>query len=123
LGLPEEDLKSAALKSAAASEFQAWLAANPPPIVTVGQVADHVEHARDVAGVDHIGLGGDFDGTMYLPEGLQDVSGYPRLLAELSGRGWTQGDLDKLAGRNIVRVLREAEHLAQEPLWPLSPAR
>ncbi|HEX5205395.1 MAG TPA: membrane dipeptidase, partial [Actinoplanes sp.] len=92
-------------------------------VVTVAQVADHVEHARDVAGVDHVGLGGDFDGTTDLPEGLSDVAGYPRLLAELAARGWSGADLDKLAGRNILRVLGEAERLAQEPLWPASPAR
>ncbi|WP_433361645.1 dipeptidase [Actinoplanes sp. CA-142083] len=103
--------------------FRAWVAANPRPVVTVAQVADHVDHARDVAGVDHVGLGGDFDGTTELPDGLSDVSGYPRLLTELSSRGWSEADLDKLAGRNILRVLREAERLAQEPLWPLSPAR
>jgi len=68
-------------------------------------------------------MGGDFDGTIDLPAGLEDVSGYPRLLAELSGRGWSDRDLDKLAGGNILRVLREAERLAQEPLWPLTPAR
>jgi membrane dipeptidase len=101
----------------------AWVAANPRPVVTVAQVAEHVEHARDVAGVDHVGLGGDFDGTTDLPEDLSDVSGYPRLLAELTSRGWSGADLDKLAGRNILRVLREAERLAQEPLWPASPAR
>jgi membrane dipeptidase len=103
--------------------FRAWAGANPKPVVTVAQVADHVEHARDVAGLAHIGLGGDFDGTIELPEGLADVSGYPRLLAELTARGWPEADLDKLAGANILRVLREAENLAQEPLWPLSPAR
>jgi membrane dipeptidase len=103
--------------------FRAWLAANPRPVVTIAQVADHVDHARDVAGVDHVGLGGDFDGTTELPDGLSDVSGYPRLLAVLASRGWSGTDLDKLAGRNILRVLRESELLAQEPLWPLSPAR
>lgn len=103
--------------------FQAWVAANPRPVVTVAQVADHVEHARDVAGVDHVGLGGDFDGTTELPEGLTDVSGYPRLLDELSSRGWSDADLDKLAGRNVLRVLRECERVAQEPLWPPTPAR
>ncbi|HEX5204990.1 MAG TPA: dipeptidase [Actinoplanes sp.] len=107
----------------AAPAFRAWVAANPRPVVTVAQVADHVEHARDVAGVDHVGLGGDFDGTTDLPEGLSDVAGYPRLLAELATRGWSGADLDKLAGRNILRVLGEAERLAQEPLWPASPAR
>ena len=103
--------------------FAAWVAANPRPPVTVAHVADHVEHARDVAGVDHIGLGGDYDGTTELPDDMADVSTYPRLLAELSNRGWSAGDLDKLAGRNVLRVLRESERLAQEPLWPLSPAR
>jgi membrane dipeptidase len=100
-----------------------WLAANPRPAATVTQVADHVEHARDVAGVDHIGLGGDFDGTDALPVGLEDVSTYPRLLAELANRGWSEPDLEKLTGRNVLRVLRETEQLAEEPLWPLSPAR
>jgi len=103
--------------------LRAWLAANPKPAATVAQVADHVEHARDVAGVDHVGIGGDFDGTTELPDGLADVSGYPRLLAELTSRGWSEADLGKLAGGNILRVLRDSERLAQEPLWPLSPAR
>jgi membrane dipeptidase len=103
--------------------FRAWASVNPRPVVTIAQVADHIDHARDVAGIDHVGLGGDYDGTTDLPEGLTDVSGYPRLLAELSTRGWSDADLDKLTGRNILRVLRESERLAQEPLWPLSPAR
>ena len=103
--------------------FRAWAAANPQPVVTVAQVADHVEHARDVAGVEHVGLGGDFDGTTQLPRGLEDVAGYPRLMAELSGRGWSEAELGRLAGGNILRVLRETERMAQEPLWPLSPAR
>jgi membrane dipeptidase len=95
-----------------------WLSANPRPVVTIAEVADHVEHARDVAGVDHIGLGGDFDGTTELPEGLNDVSGYPRLFDELSRRGWSPADLDKLAAANMLRVLREAEKAASEPMWP-----
>jgi membrane dipeptidase len=98
--------------------FASWLSANPQPVVTVAQVADQVEHAREVAGVDHIGLGGDFDGTTELPDGLSDVSGYPRLLAELSGRGWPEDDLDKLAAGNMLRVLRESERAAAEPMWP-----
>lgn len=98
--------------------FRPWLAANPRPAVTAAQVADHVEHAREVAGVDHVGLGGDYDGTIELPIDMPDVSGYPRLLAELSGRGWSAADLDKLAGGNILRVLRDAERLAENPLWP-----
>jgi membrane dipeptidase len=98
--------------------FRPWLAANPKPPVTVAQVADHVDHARDVAGVDHVGLGGDFDGTTELPDDLTDVSGYPRLLAELAARGWTEAELDKLAAGNVLRVLRDSERLAEEPMWP-----
>lgn len=104
-------------------DYASWLAANPRPPVTVAHVADHVEHARDVAGVDHVGLGGDYDGTPELPDGMGDVAGYPLLMAELRGRGWSDEDLDRLAAGNILRVLRESERLAQEPLWPLSPAR
>ncbi|HEY7272713.1 MAG TPA: dipeptidase [Actinoplanes sp.] len=98
--------------------FTAWLADHPRPTATVAQVADHVEHAREVAGVEHIGLGGDFDGTDTLPAGLDDVSGYPRLLAELAGRGWSEAELQALTGRNILRVLHESERRAEEPLWP-----
>lgn len=108
---------------AADPALKPWLDANPAPSATIGQVADHIEHAREAAGVDHIGLGGDYDGTDVLPVGLEDVSGYPRLLDELAGRGWTAPDLEKLTGRNMLRVLRESERLAAEPLWPLSPAR
>jgi membrane dipeptidase len=100
-----------------------WLAANPRPTATIGQVADHIDHAREVAGIDHIGIGGDFDGTDDLPAGLTDVSGYPRLLAELADRGWSESDLRALTGRNVLRVLREAERVADEPLWPTAPAR
>jgi membrane dipeptidase len=90
-----------------------WLAAHPRPTATLAQVADHVEHARAVAGVDHIGLGGDYDGVDVLPAGLEDVSGYPRLLAELARRGWPADDLEKLTGRNMLRVLAEAERVAE----------
>jgi membrane dipeptidase len=100
-----------------------WLAENPRPAATVAQVADHVEHARDVAGVDHVGLGGDFDGVDATPLGLDDVSGYPRLLAELADRGWSAADLEKLTGRNMLRVLRESEEAAAETLWPEVTAR
>jgi membrane dipeptidase len=100
-----------------------WLAGNPAPAATIAQVADHIEHAREAAGVDHIGLGGDYDGTDVLPVGLEDVSGYPRLLSELADRGWSGEELEKLTGRNMLRVLRDSEDLAAEPLWPLSPAR
>jgi membrane dipeptidase len=90
-----------------------WNAKNPPPKVPLGVVADHVEHALRVAGADHIGLGGDFDGTDALPEGLEDVSGYPRLFAELVRRGWSDADLQKLAQGNVLRVLERAEQVAK----------
>jgi membrane dipeptidase len=82
----------------------------PRPSVSV--VADHVEHVAAVAGPDHVGLGGDFDGTSFLPVGLEDVSGYPNLFAELIGRGWSEEHLAALANGNIRRVLREAERVA-----------
>jgi len=90
----------------------AWDAAHPAPRATVAQVADHVEHVRRVAGVDHVGIGGDFDGTTDLPAGLEDVSKYPALFTELARRGWTEGDLAKLAGGNVLRALGEAERVA-----------
>ncbi|HEY0247826.1 MAG TPA: dipeptidase [Gryllotalpicola sp.] len=93
-------------------EWGRWHAAGrngPEPRVTVAHVADHIEHARAVAGLEHIGLGGDFDGTTEFPEGLDGVDGYPRLLAELAGRGWTAAELAALSGGNILRVLRETD--------------
>jgi membrane dipeptidase len=86
---------------------------HPRPNATVAQVADHVEHVRAVAGVQHVGLGGDFDGTDQVPEGLSDVSRYPALVAELLGRGWSEADCALLASGNILRVLREAEQVAR----------
>jgi membrane dipeptidase len=97
--------------------MRSWRAAHPKPVATLAQVADHIEHVREVAGVDHIGLGGDFDGTPDVTVGLEDVSGYPRLLAELGVRGWPEPDLEKLTGRNMLRVMRVAEEAASEPLW------
>jgi membrane dipeptidase len=89
-----------------------WEAAHPAPKATLAQVADHVEHVRDVAGVDHVGIGGDFDGTDALPDGLTDVSCYPALFAELLDRGWSEEDCGLLAGGNLLRVMREAEAAA-----------
>jgi len=88
------------------------------PAATLADVADHVEHARAAAGVDHIGIGGDYDGTPVQPAGLENVSTYPALFDELATRGWSAGDLQKLAGRNILRVMRAVEDAATEPLWP-----
>lgn len=84
----------------------------PPPVATVDDVVAHVEHVRDVAGVDHIGLGGDYDGSRFMPVGLEDVSGYPRLFDALARRGWSDADLGRLAGANVLRVLRAADDFA-----------
>ena len=86
-----------------------WTKAHPQPKATLGQVADHIEHVRKVAGVDHVGIGSDFDGITDLVVGLEDVSKFPDLFAELSRRGWTDADLKKLAGENVLRVLKQAE--------------
>ena len=91
-----------------------WRARYPTPKATLGDVVKHVEHVREVAGVDHVGLGGDFDGTSTLPEGLEDVSGYPRLLAALADRGWSDDDLGKLTSGNLLRVWRAATEGARE---------
>ena len=88
-------------------------AADPRPKATLAQVAAHIEHVREVAGIEHVGLGGDFDGTFQLPDGLADVSCYPALLAELLSRGWTEDDCARLAGGNLLRVLRAAEDAAR----------
>ncbi|MEU8481745.1 dipeptidase [Streptomyces sp. NPDC048641] len=88
--------------------------AHPRPVATVSTVADHLDHMREVAGVDHIGIGGDYDGTAFLPDGLGDVSGYPNLIAELVDRGWSAPDLAKLTWQNAVRVLGAAEDVARD---------
>ena len=93
--------------------LEAWDAANPRPRATLAQVADHIEHVRAVAGVDHVGIGSDFDGIDTVPVGLEDVSKFPDLLAELARRGWSDADLAKLAGRNLLRVFHEAEAVAR----------
>jgi membrane dipeptidase len=95
-----------------AAAMAAWEAANPVPRATLGQVADHAEHVRRVAGVDHVGIGSDFDGIDQTPEGLSSVADFPRLFAELARRGWTDGELRKLAGENLLRVMERAEQVA-----------
>jgi membrane dipeptidase len=92
--------------------LKAWEAAHPRPAVTVTAVADHIEHVVKVAGHDHVGLGGDFDGISYTPEGLTGVESYPLIFAELIRRGWSDQDLAKLAGGNVLRALRQAEAVA-----------
>ncbi|MER6343353.1 dipeptidase [Streptomyces sp. NPDC001595] len=85
----------------------------PRPVATVATVADHLDHMREVAGIDHLGIGGDYDGTAFTPDGLDDVSGYPNLIAELLDRGWSKADLAKLTWQNAVRVLGAAEDVAR----------
>ncbi|QHC33433.1 dipeptidase [Streptomyces sp. HF10] len=86
----------------------------PRPVATVPVIADHLDHMREVAGIDHLGIGGDYDGTAFTPDGLSDVSGYPNLLAELLDRGWSKTDLAKLTWQNAVRVLGAAEDVARD---------
>ena len=84
----------------------------PQPNATLSQVADHIDHIRKVAGIDHIGLGGDFDGIDTVVDGLEDVSKYPALTAELLRRGYGDEDIKKILGLNILRVMRKAESVA-----------
>jgi len=85
------------------------------PSATIADVADHIDHMRELAGPDHVGIGGDFDGTEHLPAGLADVSCYPALFAELLDRGWSEADCGKLASGNILRVLRDGVDAAGVP--------
>ncbi|WP_370031410.1 dipeptidase [Qipengyuania mesophila] len=101
-GMPDE----------AAAQLAAWDAKNPMPDATVSDMADHIDHIRKVAGIDHIGIGGDYDGMPNGPIGMEDVAGYPALFVELAGRGYSQEDLEKIASRNVMRALRGAEAYA-----------
>ena len=89
--------------------YDEYALGSPAPRATLQDVVRHVEHIREVAGVEHVGLGGDYDGTATLPDGLEDVTGYPRLLAALAERGWSDEDLGRLTSGNILRVMRDAE--------------
>jgi membrane dipeptidase len=89
-----------------------WRQANPPPRATIGDVADHIDHIRAIAGIDHIGIGSDYDGISSTPEGLEDVSRFPYLLAELLRRGYSEQDVAKVAGLNVLRVMEAAEKVA-----------
>jgi membrane dipeptidase len=99
---------AAALKAGLA----AWAGANPAPRATIADAADHIDHIRKVAGIDHIGLGGDFDGITSVVEGLEDVSKYPALTAELLRRGYKDDDIKKILGLNILRVMHEVEKVS-----------
>ena len=106
-GIPESDgVRFAAFEAA-------WVVDHPVPTATLADVVAHCEHVREVAGIDHIGLGGDYDGVAVLPVGLEDVSTYPALLSALADRGWSADDLARLTCRNTLRVMREVEATAQ----------
>ena len=90
-----------------------WEKSHPPPTVTIAMVADHIEHIRQIAGVECVGLGSDFDGIPATPDGLDGVDKFPRVLEELARRGWNDEDLAKVAGANVLRVMREAELVAR----------
>ena len=92
--------------------LDAWVGANPKPVAQLSTVADHIEHVVKVAGHDHVGLGGDLDGITTTVVGLDGVEDYPNLFAELIRRGWSDGNLAKLAGGNVLRALRGAERVA-----------
>jgi membrane dipeptidase len=98
----------------AAAAMAEWHRKHPAPKATLAQVADHIEHLRAIAGVDHVGIGSDFDGIEDTPVGLGNVSCFPALLVELARRGWSDEDLGKVAGENILRVLAQAETVAAQ---------
>jgi membrane dipeptidase len=93
--------------------LEQWDAAHPAPKATLSQVADHIDHIKKVAGIDHIGLGGDFDGITSVVSGLEDTSKYPDLIAELLKRGYSDADVKKILGQNVLRVMREAEKVSK----------
>ena len=115
-GQAAEDAYVAAHPAASPAELRAamlgWLAENPPPSTTVAHVADHIDHLRSVMGVEHVGIGSDFDGGALVPDGLDDVAGFPNLLGELLRRGYTDDEIRAIAGGNILRVMRGAEAVA-----------
>ena len=113
------DAEQARLEAAHGGDLQAieagmaaWRDANPAPRATLAQVADHIDHVREIAGVDHIGIGSDFDGISSVPVGLEDVSTYPALLAELLRRGYSDDDVKQILGRNVLRVMRAVEEVS-----------
>ncbi len=116
LGLPRTTVytqdPSEPVDPAAADALRHWELTHPAPVASLAQVADHLDHAREVAGPDHLGLGGDYDGVAALPVGLEDVSCYPALLVELADRGWSDADLAGLSSGNILRVMQAAQDAA-----------
>ncbi|MBW3563516.1 MAG: dipeptidase [Acidobacteria bacterium] len=115
------DAEEARLKSlwtgrpdAVAAAFAKWQLEHPSPVATLSQVADHIYHIRAVAGIDHIGIGSDFDGISSTPTGLEGVETFPALFAELLRRGYSDNDFEKIAGLNVLRVMRRSEEVAAE---------
>jgi membrane dipeptidase len=102
-----------ASKTDVAVGLKSWESAHPAPVVTVGAIADHIEHVAKIAGYDHVGLGGDFDGIDATPQGIDGVEDYPKIFAELIRRGWSDANLAKLAGGNVLRALRQAEAVSK----------
>ncbi|MCU1537820.1 MAG: Membrane dipeptidase [Humibacillus sp.] len=124
-----EAAEAAAEVGVAASDWEAfgrftagWQRQHPKPDATIEQVVAHVEHVRDVAGIDHVGIGGDYDGTDTFPLGLEDVSGYPRLVAALLERSWSSDDVARLVRGNTLRVLRDVEDVARDLRQTRSPS-
>ena len=103
---PQDDEKAREQK------LEAWTKAHPAPRATLADVADHIDHIRKIAGIDHVGIGSDFDGITAVPLGLEDVSKYPALTAELLRRGYTDDQIKRLLGLNVLRVMREAEKVS-----------
>jgi membrane dipeptidase len=98
--------------AAVTAGMAAWDGANPVPGTGIADIVAHIQHVRQVAGIDHVGIGGDFDGVPRLPTGAEGVDAYPRILAALMAEGWTEADIRKLAGENILRVMRATEAVA-----------
>ena len=94
--------------------MQTWLLANPAPTASLSQVADHIDYLVDKVGIDGVGIGSDFDGITMVPQGLEDVSTYPALIAELLARGYSDDDAAKIAGGNLLRVMRRVEEVGQQ---------
>jgi membrane dipeptidase len=99
-------------REAVKAGLEAWEESHPDPPASVSDVADHVDHIRDLCGIEHLGIGGDYDGSKYMPEGLADVSCYPNLFAELLRRGYSEEQLALVSRGNILRVMRETEQIA-----------
>ncbi|HKN64867.1 MAG TPA: dipeptidase [Gemmatimonadaceae bacterium] len=99
--------------AAVRAEVSTWRAAHPRPTASIADVANAIEHVRKIVGPDHVGIGSDFDGIEETVVGLEDVSKYPAIIAELARRGWSDADLEKLAGGNVLRVLAQAEQVAK----------